>query len=568
MNKKLILAIVLGGLVVLGVSAYLIFRWQSNRGLGIEITLPEKVLVGVPFEAKIKVSNSSLTVFNDARLELKLPVDVVFVGSKIDKNLESRNLGNLGRGSLTEQTYNLMAIRGENTLKDLEASVAYQLGSRFVKKETARLVVDRTGFEITLEMPQKIFSGGDFDVLVKYRNLSDIDFKDLELVVDYPSAFTYRTASLIPDLGNNRWLLGDLRRGSEGSITISGNVVGPDESFYDFNSKLQASFLGASYVISEKKGSFSISSSPLSLNITLNNSASYIAKAGDTLEYRLTYKNNTDTAFRDVVMNAQLVGAMFDLTTLTSRGFLRASDNTIIWNAASVPELALIQPNSSGAVDFRVRAKTNYPITRLSDKNFLLKVNGRIESPTVPIFISASKTVGMTRLENKVAGAIEIDAKGYRRDTSVSKTNTGPFPPKVGQPSQYLVHWQIKTLGVDAENVEVRAFLGGGVRYLETLKSDSQTQLEYNSNTQELVWRIPKIISGRGVVDKPFEVVFQIEATPSQTQVGNFQLLVQKTSLKAKDSFTSLDMAASDEILNTQLSDDSSVAPSQGLVIQ
>ena len=539
--------------------------------MDIAISAPEQVLLGVPFTITVNVANGAQNVLQDIKLNLNIPEGVVFVGESQDKTVEFKDIGDLGVGSLIKEEFQLMAISGEDTFKRLEVDVGYlpfSLASRFEKSEAVDVGVRGSGIVLDLTAPAKVFSGEGFELVISYRNVSDRDFRNLKLRMEYPPVFSFLKSSVASDSGNNIWELGDLRSGSEGTIKINGSVIGPAESFFDFKGSIEGEFLGESYIVSSRSITQSVETSPLSLNILLNGDKDVIVRPGDTLNYTINYANNIDIGLRDVIISAQLVGDMFDLTSLTTNGSLRSFDKTIIWNAANTPNLAVVSPGASGKIEFRIDAKDTYAIKRLSDKNFVLKINATIESPTVPQFVAAAKTISVTSQEAKVAGKATIDAKAFFRDAASGIVNKGPMPPKVGKATNFTIHWLVTNYGTDIKNIEVKAFLGGNVRFIGEAKSNTTTIPVYNERTQEIVWMIDSISAGSGVLSRPSEAIFQVEAIPSVSDIGKYMTLLQPTSLKAADDFTGLEIQASDSGLNTELKDDFTITSQQGVVVQ
>lgn len=557
---------VIGG----GIVALFAYQASLSKGLNLELKVPENVQIGVPFDFQVNISNSSANILEDVRLSVNLPEGLAFLGSLASKNVDFRSLNNLGQGSLTQQTFRLIALNGENTFKRIIAGANYltgSLSSRFQKEESVDLAVGAYGIALDIATPQKIFSGENFDTEIAYKNVSGGDFNDLKLKIDYPITFTLVKSSLAPDLGNNVWVLGGLRKGSEMKFKINGNVIGPEGSSFDIKSTIQTSFLGQTYDISVNTATIAIATSPLSLKISLNGETDYVSKADDSVVYSLTYLNNTDIALRDVVVKAQLIGAMFDFSTLQSPAAFRSTDNTLIWNASNAPQLATISAGQSGSVSFTIKTKSVYPIKRLSDRSFTLKVAASIESPTVPNFVSAEKTFSVTSLESKVSGQAVIDTKAYFRDATSGILNKGPFPPKVNQPTQYTVHWLITNQATDIKDVEVKAFLGGNVRYVGVSKVTGGSDPVYNERTQEMIWKIDRIPATTGVISRPLEVIFQIEATPSTSDKGRLMPLIGETTLRAIDEFTGIELFAKDIAITTGLPDDPT-AVNQGVVQQ
>ena len=85
--------------------------------MGIDFDGPDQVLVGVPFEISVNISNDSSSVLRDARLNLSLPEGMGFVGKSEDKNVEFKDIGNLGEGSLAQEKFQFMVLSGENTVE-------------------------------------------------------------------------------------------------------------------------------------------------------------------------------------------------------------------------------------------------------------------------------------------------------------------------------------------------------------------------------------------------------------------------------------------------------------------
>lgn len=571
MRSKLIIVFVILVVIALSVGAFFWYQARTARGLDLQISAPAQTLLGVPFAVTINVSNSATNVLQDVQLSLTLPEGLVFLGQPQDKIVEFRNLGNLGAGSLVKEEFQVMAIADEDVVRRLEANVSFvpfAVASRFEKEATADIAMRGSGIALDLTAPPKVFSGEDFELNISYRNISDADFRNLKLRITYPPTFSFRSATIKPDFGNNEWNLGDLRSGSEMAFTINGNVLGPAESFFEFTATIESEFLGQSYTISGKSLSIQIEPSPVNLDITVNRQVDYIAGLGENLEYVLIYTNNTNIGLRDVVIRAWPIGEMFDISTLSTSGFLRAADNAVVWNAANTPGLAVVPAGSSGQVSFKIKTKSSYPIRRLSDKNFVLKIRAEIESPTVPEFVAAERTLSMTSLESKVRGAAAIDAQAFFRDAASGILNRGPFPPKVGQPTQFTIHWKITNFSTDVSNVEVRSFLGGNVRFTGVVKSNINTTPTFNERTQEVLWLIDKIPATTGIITNPVEAIFQVEATPSSGDLNNLLTLLQRTELRAVDDFTGLEIFVTDSSLLSDLPDDPTTTPQQGVVTQ
>ncbi|MDO8467103.1 MAG: hypothetical protein Q7S83_03110 [bacterium] len=570
MSKKAVVILSIAVVVSLMIIGFFIYRASIARGMEVEIAPPAKVLIGVPFDVRVGVSNKSSNLFKNVRLWLKLPSGLAFVGSPISQESVSRELGALSGNGYSQQTFTLIALNGENTFKKISADAIYDSGyfdAEFDKKIDQNLTVGGHGIEMDIAAPQKILNGQAFETELSFKNVSGVNLSELKVRVDYPPTFTLSGATLPPDVGNNTWVLGNMLKGSEVKFKITGNVIGPDGAFFDSLATVEALLAGEIYPINKNAATIGIAPAPITLKINLNNDNEYIAAPGSDLRYTLNYVNNTDIGLRDLIVRAKLSGIMYDLSTLSSNGTFRSSDNSVTWTAANFPSLVYLAPGQSGSVSFNVRAKRDYPIKKASDKNFLLKVSATIDSPTVPYFVNEGKAESFASIENKVQGLVDLDALAYFRDAASGITNKGPMPLRLDQPTNFTIHWRITNYATDVKDIEVRAFLGGNVRATGVMKSNAATIPFYNERTQEMIWQLPKIDATTGVIGKPIEAIFQVEAVPSTNDLNRDMLLIQDSSLTATDDFTGVALSSQDDEITTGSLDDQTVS-GQGTVLQ
>jgi len=557
-------------LLVLAGGGFLGFLWYQSRatsGLALEVSTPDQVRLGIPFEATVTVNNDSRTILQDSTVSLEIPEGMVFLGESSGKTLEYKTVGSIGVGSINEETFKLMVVDGTNSVKRVKAALSYtpaSLGAKFEIEKQLDINVGDAGLKLDIELPEKVLSGEDFETHITYENVSDGDYSNMELTVDYPPTFNFIKATLNPDSGNRQWDLGDLHKASKNDFKITGNLSGPDNATFDLMVKVAAEFNGQKYTIATQKATVTVAPSPVTLRVQLNDSQDAVVAPNDLVVYTIFYANNTNLGLRDVVITAKLAGEMFNFTELSSNAAFNPNTNTLTWNAANTADLALLGSGGSGSVRAQLRLKPTYPIKRLGDKNFLLKINAQIESPTVPYGVSSTKTVSVAKLESKVIGATVIDQKAFFRDAASGMVNTGAWPPKVGKPSRFTIHWDVTNYATDVSNVEVRGFFGPNVRFTGAVKSNTGRVPTYNERTQEMVWMIDKITATKGVISSPTQAIFQVEVIPSQA--GGYAQLTQDVTLKANDDFVGKPLQSGDAGLNTNLIDDPTVTSQQGLV--
>lgn len=510
--------------------------FSTEREIALSLTSPRSAMLGEPFELGINFSNNSKNPLKNATLSVFLPEETVILEQDINKRVVSYRLGDLETGTFLERKIPMMIFGGKQTIKKIGVSVSYSslLSARFEKTEEAEIAVYESGIGLDLTVPERVLNNEEFEILVNYSNVSGVDFSDAEINLIFPKNFTLKKSE--PALKNGVFEIGNLIKGKSGAISILGTMIGPEESFFEIKARAKISYGGNRYLINEKAANLNIAASPISLRIILDKTADFVFP-GDFLKYQLVYQNKSDVGLSDIVVKAKLIGEMFDFSKLKTGGAFNSRSNTLTWGVSSVPELRLLPPDSMGQVEFEIPVKSGYPIKRLSDKNFVLKAEAEISSPTVPYYVAADKTVSLAKLETKVAGQIEIESKIYFRDPETGLIGKGSLPPRVNQPINFIVYWVVRNYATDVKDISIKSFLEPGVSFVKVVKSNVSTQPAYNERTQEISWSIDRILAAKGIIGNPVEAVFQIEALPNITQIGKEMPLMKETIISAVDEF-------------------------------
>lgn len=531
--KAFIIGSIIALLAIGGVAYYYISEYYKTKDLVFSAETVDNVLIGRPFDVKVHIENRSQATLRDAKVFLSLPDGVIGIGNDTGRQTVEESLGDMGAGEMLEKTYTIAVVKDEQSTKKIDANFSYlpeNINTRFERQETLEVHVGQPAISLDFTTPQNVFSTENFDIGMRYRNISDIEFKDMKIKLVLPDKVTLKSTSIKPDIGNATWNVASLAPQAENMITAKAAFEGASQDFFEVKAQAVVILNGQEYVINEKSANLGIAASPLSLAIVANNDPNYIAHPGDSITYTLKYKNNTEVGLNDAIVQAKLTGDMFDMASLRSKGAFNSITNTVTWNAAAIPELKSIDPGKEGSIDFTIQTKQTYPIKRMFDKNFVLKVNGEINSPTVPYNVASDRTVGLAVNETKVGGDIGFDATIERV--------AGTPAPKVNVPSKYDVTLDIANYATDMRGITVSGSLQPGVKWTGVVKSNSGGVPTYNDRTGEIAWTIDKIIATKGVISAPTEATFQVEVTPNITQIGGAIQVTSDMNLTATDDFT------------------------------
>lgn len=548
-----------------GAAYYFLFAGVSSQGVQIVFKGPEKIAYGAPFELKVGVGNSSTVLWKGVSLSLTLPTGFIFMGGASSGTFVVKQIGDVGSGSFTEIPFTVMAVAQAPDAADMatstvdgafQAQLSYvQGGSSAVFEKTEEWVPPAvaSGFELSVVAPAKAASGEQVEIIVAYANKTGEDLDAMSLKITYPDSFVFASASADPDGGSTVWNIGGLQQGSVDSLVIKGRFTVVGNALFKVSVVRIAGT--AKYPIAASSASVVVETAPLTLLIDVNDQPDYVAHLGDTLAYTLSYTMDGLTAPRTGInLTADLFSPLFDITTATPAdgGVLRRGPDgipRISWNIA--------KPDSEGgSVGFTVKVKNDYGIRRLGDRNFMLKVHGEVV---------VGEAVGALDYETKLMGRTDVMAVGYFRDAAAGIVNKGMLPPRVGNLTEYTVHWKLVNYSTDVRGVTVRAKVPQGVTFTGVTKSNVDTKPTYDAATREVVWRLDRISATTGLLGTAPEAVFQVSSVPTGDMKGRNAPLLHVTDVSATDDFTSNIIHSSAPEVTTALPSDAS-ATGQGVV--
>lgn len=526
-------------LIALGFAGFYLYQFFTTRDVALSIQVPTEMPIGVPFTASLAFENTSQRSLASPTISLVLPEGAVYVADNT-KRIVSFDLDLVAPGQTIKKDFEI-AIVGkalETYRIDGRASYTYEAStasSRFEKRVTAAVLGRDPALSLDLNTPQSVLNGQGFEVSLSYRNVIEKPILDARISFVVPEEFTLSNSE--PVLDNMGLEINSLVADAENIVIFSGEVFGEENSFFEIEARGEVKIGDTYYPINTKTASIKISPSPLGLSFSFDREREYLLP-GERPTYNVTFTNNSDINLSDVVIKAQLIGEMIDFSSVESGGYFDDASHTVVWTAANIPELKELKAKESGKTSLRFSLRSYYPIQALSDKNFVVQLEGTISSPTVPYNVVAQQTTGVAAIEHKIAGRLDIAQRVYFQEPSFDIVNQGSLPPHVGVPVQYTVHWQLASWGTDFRDVSLQAFLGPGVRWTGKVKTNISVAPQYNERTQEVLWNVGSLQGGAGVVSASPELIFQVEYTPPSTQVGNRFLLLTKTTMQAVDEFT------------------------------
>lgn len=538
-----------GGLLVVALVAFLLGRSSFSEGkVDLKIEGPTEITAGELVTYKITYKNNNRAALSDVKLNFFYPQDAIvsrdgnIVSGAVADNI---TIGELKRGESGEKDLAAYVVGDSGNIKTAKATLTFKprgVNSEFKKDQTLATTITSLAIPITLVATPTVVSGQGTSYLIDYRNQSDQDYNDLRFVIKYPDGFnpiSYSPKPTSHTSNQDSWDIAKLAKDSGSRITIQGTLTGSENETKNVSVTLQRKLTtpgGDMYADFEKVDASSVVASPLlSLNFTLNDSNDYTAHLGDSLLYKINFKNNTNSAISGLGLTVRLTGNMYDYSTVNSNGFFDGRLNTITWNGSNIPELNLLDANGSGVAEFEVRLKDSF--SGGGAKDSFVKVSAHLETSNVPSQLDLERLTADNELVTRISGSPTFSQKLLINDVIFGAN--GPFPPRVNKKTGFTARWDLVNPSNNITSAQVTAVLGPGVVWENQVRvNGSQVQPTYNSRTSSVTWDLGTLPAGTGVSFPPYETNFLISITPSINQVNQPVTLLKSIHFDGTDSFT------------------------------
>jgi hypothetical protein len=574
---KLLIASALFCAIALSLGAFLFFRGAnliSADNIAIDISGPVSIPGGEEVSFDLRVTNKNNVDLQLADLEVNFPEGSTKADNPSEEIRVYRELlGDIPAGSTVQKTIKAIIFGEENMQKQIDFGVTYKVKgstSLFTKNKSYDILINSSPIVMKTSSFSEITSGQEFDITVNLKSNSAQTLKNVLLKGQYPFGFTYMSSNIPPLAGNTTWKIGDIPPGGERKVVIHGNLKGEnaDTRVFRFSVGVQSAndpkSIGAQYMAAEQH--IAIAKPFISTTISIDNdegNGDFPLSPGENKRVKISWYNNLPTAVSNVEISADLSGNAYDRSGVTADGgYYKSSENQIIWNQQTNPELASVGAGESGSVTFSLKPKdTRTVVTPILNPSVSIVANisgNRVGDVSGTITSAATRNL-------KVSSAVTLSGRVVR--TVGPFSNSGPIPPKVDQSSTYTIIWDIDNTSSPVTNAVVSAKLPPNVKWTGQT-NPSFEDIDYDANTSMVTWKAGTIGTYTRQASKTKEVFFQVSIEPNLPQAGSVPALIGAATLTASDDFSGLKLSDNQDSLTTRFSSDPGFKAGQEIVVK
>lgn len=569
-NKKKITLFTIIALSVLGIGLVIGFFYQlnlqrfSDKRVKLEITGSNQVRAGEEITYILTYSNDNLVSLKNSKITVEIPN--AFIDSSLDILGQTKSeIREYALPELAPRSKGEIKIKGRligelGSIHNIKATLNYMptiLTSSFDSKTEFATTISDSPVIIDIQAPLENVSGNIVNYVITINNKGSDDLNNLELKLEYPDGFAFVSSTLNSNINTKDiFKIPAIRAKGTYTITLVGNLGGNQKDIKVLKAQIGESRQGAFTLYASSQKATTLGSPYVSIVQTVEPKSGIIS-AGESLQYTVIFRNNTQVRIGEGSLRVQLDSKLLDLSKLSVKGAdFDASTNTIIWRANTVSQLKTFAPNEQGEVTFSVPVKKIIPIENFQDVNYTIKTNATFESDEVPTTLGVNKIIQGNSSDVKLATRLIPKASIFYTSKDSSIINSGPIPLKLAQSTSFTVNWELQNLTNDVSGVVFKATLPANVIWTgKTVASNGN--IVYNEKTKEITWNIDKIPANTGLLRPLYRAVFQIAITPTVNQVGQNPQLLSRIEYTGKDDFTGKDLSGTIEVAggSNQVSD-------------
>ena len=426
------------------------------------------------------------------------------------------------------------------------------VGGRFNKVVSLATTITALPLEVAFDIPKDVANGERALATIDVRSSSNfvlegvylrlIPAEGVQLATD-DGDFSKGFSSL-----SSEWQLGTLSSLAEEQFKVVFYVEGQPGEKRVIGIEAGIKQGGEEFVQRELTHVVTISRTELVVDQLYKGSSGLVTiNAGESVRGEIHYKNIGNVGLKDVIVEVEFEGVGFKPETLSSDGgAYDSATRKMVWSAATVPELLVMQPQEEGVISFEFTAMSvDEFIEDGGDiKNQIIISRATVDSPDLPAPVGQPRRVVSDRAVLSVRTEPIFGVDALLSDGQLGLTSSGPVPPRVGETTTYTVRFRVGTTLNDIAGVHVIAVLPDGVSYTGQ-HYKTQGELQFNDRTGRLDWRLPFIEGATGKLRPPEELHLQVAITPGDNLRGSVVPFLNRANLQVVDQFTEEALSAS-----------------------
>lgn len=556
-----LLALFLG----LSIISYLVFNRDnkfSGDAVKFEVSAVDRAKSGEKIEYIITYANLEKVPFRKAEIDVRYPSGFVFLNSTPAPVSKEKNIWKLG--AIPEGKSGQIKIEGiiygdmeqEQTLTSTFFYWPANFSSEFQEVASSSIKIIDTSLNVVVEGPEQVLVGEKTEYIIRYKNYSSENLSNVRFRIIYPESFVVE--SLFPDIYDDKEIIDidKLASREEGKIIIRGFYNSQSAGIAQLKVDSQIKVNNIYYKQSNYSFDTNVIKGDLSVNLIVNGDyqKNIFAQMGDVLNFAIVYKNISTQPLKDLVIKTYFdslygdkekspeslldwssLNVAYDYELEKNVGENGSYQDVLVWSKKNIKQLEELDPGKEYRIDFQIRLKKKDQLNKVIEhylKEISLKSRVAVEIGKIGDIESSVKIIS-NEINFLINSDTQFEAWGNYFDKDGYPVGTGPMPPRVGQTTSYIIHWQINNTLHSLDDIIVTSKLPEYVVW-GGKKEASTGELTFNQETRTITWKINKMPD----VVNQLNVSFIVNLVPEKKHLNKTAVILERTSFTAIDSYT------------------------------
>ncbi len=525
-------------LILLGViiNTYVFNRAKVINLVALDVrTTPSELVNGAQGSFAITYTNTTGDTLADAALVLRFPKGLrnpQVLPAEYNTATNTLPIGTLAPKAHGTVTVTGVLLGNLGARERILAVVSYKdaFGRPRQEFSTLELPLNRSAFETTITLPDKLISGSPFDATLTVKNGMLVDF-DAATITVAGDGLRILTTDLKPSEQRGTYTV-PLTAGQEQRFSIRSVVTTQEPANASVTARVTGQFEGHEYVIGSATSSVPVVFSKFLIRFNEGADTPKAIDAGGSATLRIYYKNTEPFAAKNVRIAYELSGAFADTRTI---GVEHSFDT--------------IGPGEEGSFDVTVKALPSIPFSKeTADQTIAARVIASYEEDAEPHRAVSIESVPYILPVNS---STELTSFGLFYSSFGDQIGVGPIPPMIGEYTSYFAVVKITNTVNPINGAVLRARVPEWVEFTDRASTTLGERMRFDGRFIE--WNIGAIPAYAGIFSPAPELRIELAITPTKAWIGKAVPLLSDIVLTGVDQRTASPITAKGADITTAI---------------
>lgn len=544
--------------IALGAALFAYYRGATTlSSKNVDLTILGNSFVGGGEELpiQIEIANKNSADLTDAVLTINYPKGATDETGSDVVRIE-RDLGTIPSGKTKSEEFIAVLYGEQGISRTITATLSYELAgssASFRKENSFSVMISSSPVGLTVDAPTAVVSNQPFTLTLRNSFSGDKMLPNVVARVEYPNGFIFGSATPAPTANNNSWALGDMQKGDERTITVTGKLIGEvnDEKAFRI-------YVGTPETETSSKIAVAYNSSLATLRITEPFMTGVIVvdgktddvvalPIGSTVSGVVRFTNTSGYTVTEPTITLALAGTSIDTDSIVAdNSYYDPLQKVITWTSESNSDLVSLAPGATGELPFSFNTRTS--VTGSRDITLGLSLKGVLAD-------LGNMEQSIDTIDQKVvrfASSIQFAAQSMYSIGPIK--NTGPYPPKANAETSYTITWSMIPSDNPLRAVSASTVLPIGVNWTGVIVPTTET-VSFNPDTRTVTWNVGSLPKA-SATPRSKAVSFQVKVKPTASGVGSQVELIGDTTVVATDTVTETQITTTRPSLTTKFGTD------------